>query len=104
MVLRLPSNENLRIGQTVRLGVMESQSQAGFWVPATALVPRERGLWSVYGVGPASGGAFEVVRRDVEVLHDSGDRLFVRGTIRPGDRIVASGAHRIVPGQLVTIE
>ncbi|MEM1426216.1 MAG: efflux RND transporter periplasmic adaptor subunit, partial [Cyanobacteria bacterium P01_H01_bin.130] len=104
VVLRLPSNKNLRIGQTARLEIMESQAQDGFWVPATALVPRERGLWSVYGLGSSSGDAFEVVRRDVEVLHDSGDRLFVRGTLQPGDRIVASGAHRIVPGQLVVIE
>ena len=104
VVLQLASNDNLRIGQTVRLGVMETQAERGFWVPATALVPRERGLWSVYGLGEASGPGFEVVRRDVEVLHDGGDRLFVRGTIQPGDRVIASGAHRIVPGQLVRVE
>ncbi|MEM9771077.1 MAG: efflux RND transporter periplasmic adaptor subunit [Cyanobacteria bacterium P01_D01_bin.73] len=104
VVLQLAAANNLRIGQTARLTVKESQSQDGFWVPATALVPRQRGLWSVYGLGDASGGDFEVVRRDVEVLHDGGDRLFVRGTIQPGDRVISSGAHRIVPGQLVSIQ
>lgn len=104
VVLQLAATEGLRIGQTVRLGVTESQSQDGFWVPATSLVPRERGLWSVYGLGSASGDGFEVVRRDVEVLHDAGDRLFVRGTVQAGDRVIASGAHRIVPGQLVRVE
>ncbi|MEM9245336.1 MAG: efflux RND transporter periplasmic adaptor subunit [Cyanobacteria bacterium P01_F01_bin.153] len=104
VVLQLAAANNLRIGQTARLTVKESQTQDGFWVPATALVPRERGLWSVYGLGDASGGAFEVVRRDVEVLHDGGDRLFVRGTIQSGDRVISSGAHRIVPGQLVSVQ
>ncbi|MEM6502168.1 MAG: efflux RND transporter periplasmic adaptor subunit [Cyanobacteria bacterium P01_C01_bin.89] len=104
VVLQLAASQNLRIGQTARLTVKESQAESGFWVPATALVPRERGLWSVYGLGDAAGNGFKVVRRDVEVLHDGGDRLFVRGTIQPGDRVIASGAHRIVPGQLVSIQ
>lgn len=104
VVLQLAATGNLRIGQTARLQVTESQQERGFWVPSTALVPRERGLWSVYGLGKSNASGFEVIRRDVEVLHDSGDRLFVRGTLQPGDRIIASGAHRVVPGQLVRPE
>ena len=104
VVLQLAASQSLRIGQTARLTVKESQAESGFWVPATALVPRERGLWSVYGLGSGAGSGFEVVRRDVEVLHDGGARLFVRGTIQPGDRVIASGAHRIVPGQLVSVD
>ncbi|WP_197455330.1 efflux RND transporter periplasmic adaptor subunit [Stieleria neptunia] len=42
-----------------------------------------------------------VERRDVEVLHTTADRVFVRGAIGAGDQIVASGVHRLVAGQSV---
>jgi multidrug efflux pump subunit AcrA (membrane-fusion protein) len=39
-----------------------------------------------------------VVRRLVEPLHSEGDRSLVRGTLRPGDQVIAAGTHRVVPG------
>ena len=68
----------------------------------------ERGLWSAYVVTlPASpsaqGAGSRVARRDVEVLHTEGDRVLVRGMLQPGDRVIASGTHRIVPGQVVRV-
>jgi len=39
--------------------------------------------------------------RVVEVVHAEADRVFVRGTLRDGERVVATGLHRIVPGLLV---
>jgi multidrug efflux pump subunit AcrA (membrane-fusion protein) len=44
---------------------------------------------------------FQLSRRDVESLYTAGDRVLVRGTLAPGDRIVSSGVNRIAPGQLV---
>jgi hypothetical protein len=41
-------------------------------------------------------------REIVEVLHVSGDRAFVRGTLNSGDRIVSDGVHRVAPGTRVT--
>jgi multidrug efflux pump subunit AcrA (membrane-fusion protein) len=38
------------------------------------------------------------VRRELEVLHASGDRVYVRGTLQPGDAVVTDGTQRIVPG------
>jgi multidrug efflux pump subunit AcrA (membrane-fusion protein) len=37
----------------------------------------------------------------VEILHQESDRVLVQGALQGGDRIVASGVHRLVPGQLV---
>ena len=106
LVLTLQAEASIPVGQTARLSGSETQAAEGFWLPATALVPAEQGLWSVY-VAKAEAKAQEnghtVTRRDVEVLHTEGDRVLVRGTLQAGDRAITSGTHRIVPGQAITL-
>lgn len=99
------SDLNLRSGQTARLALAQTQATQGFWLPSTALVPAEHGLWSVYTLGTAEQDSltYTVARHDVEVLYSEGDRSFVRGTVQPGDRIITSGTHRIVLGQTVKV-
>ena len=64
-------------------------------------------LWSVFAIvgrqsaSDNTGGRVE--RRDVEVLHTTAERVFVRGAIDEGDQIVGSGIHRLVPGQAVRV-
>ncbi|MEA5465991.1 efflux RND transporter periplasmic adaptor subunit [Leptothoe sp. PORK10 BA2] len=93
------------IGATARLKLQDQQSEIGYWLPTSALVAGERGLWSAYVlVAPedeTSANLQEVSRRDVEVLYTESDRAFVRGLLQPGEEIVTSGAHRLVAGQLV---
>ncbi len=104
VVLRLPA-EDLPVGATARLSLRRSETGAGFWLPTTALVAAERGLWSVYVLEPADTAPDQgrrVARRLVEPLHTEGDRSLVRGTLRPGDRVIAAGTHRVVPGVRVT--
>lgn len=108
VVLTMPAT-NLTVGQTVRLLLEETQTAEGFWLPTTALVPGERGLWSVYVLtDPApqesdavSTDIYTVGRRDVEVIHTEGDRALVRGTLQAGERAIAAGVHRVVPGEPV---
>ncbi|MBD2001089.1 efflux RND transporter periplasmic adaptor subunit [Leptolyngbya sp. FACHB-541] len=103
-------------GQVARLQIQQTIPADGFWLPTTALVRGERGLWSCYVLAEADQpnadlkpNAYAVERRDVEVLHTEGDasgagealRVLVRGTIQPGDTVITDGTHRIVPGQLV---
>ena len=94
-------------GQVARLKLNTEVNTSGFWLPSTALIQGGRGLWYCYALGkPAKVGEsddeiFYVSRRDVEVLYTEGDRVLVRGTINAGDRIILSGTHRIVVGQLV---
>jgi multidrug efflux pump subunit AcrA (membrane-fusion protein) len=93
----------LTVGQTARLLLDQTETASGFWLPSTALVPGERGLWSVYVLEADNPSAdmFTVGRRDVEVMYTEGDRVLVRGTVQAGDRAITSGTHRVVPGETV---
>ena len=100
VILRLNSKEREVLpGQVVRLAITEQVSQPGYWVPTTALTQGRRGLWSLFVVEDDV-----VVRKDVELLDTVGTESFVRGTVQPGDQIVASGTHRVVVGQQVTTQ
>jgi RND family efflux transporter MFP subunit len=103
-VLRLPVND-LPVGATARLSLERSEQGEGFWLPTAALVPAEGGLWSVYVLEAAPAGddnapaqGRQVGRRLVEIVHSEGERSLVRGTLRPGERVIASGTQRVVPG------
>lgn len=103
-VLEFSPNFDLRVGETAQLLWNETQPIQGFWVPSTAMLPGDRGLWSIYVLGELQGNnLYRVARRDIEVLHTEGDRTLVRGTLQSGDRIITSGTHRIVSGQKVSI-
>ena len=89
-------------GQTVRVEIAESVPTDGIWLPISALTQDLRGLWSAYALIPVeAAGTYEVQAQSVEILHQESDRALVRGTLQPGDRIVADGVHRLVPGQQV---
>jgi RND family efflux transporter MFP subunit len=84
--------------------VMQFRSKAwipgpGFWVPLSALVEGERGLWTVLTVGTDASLGSEAVT----VVGLRGDEAFVQGSLRDGDRIVPSGTHRVQRGQDVRI-
>lgn len=105
VVLKLSPTTLMQIspGQIARLAVDTRVPTDGYWLPVTALVKSDRGLWSCYAV-VAEGNKTEVDRRYVEILETQGDRVLVRGTLQPGDEIVTNGTHRLVPGQLVAID
>ena len=79
-------------------------------VTEKALTQGLRGLWTCYVLtkpkadddnANAPKDAFVLEQRSVEILHQESDRVLVRGTIREGEKIVSSGIHRLVPGQMV---
>jgi multidrug efflux pump subunit AcrA (membrane-fusion protein) len=94
-------------GQVVRLELEETVEANGFWLPFTALSKGTRGLWTSLVLVEADKRdstqptLFRVERRDIEVLHTQSERVLVRGTLNSGEQVVASGTHRVVPGQLV---
>ena len=113
-------------GQTARLTVDETIQAQGFWLPTAALTQGIRGLWTCYVLVPASNrtptdsfvesssesdreSSAAVEQRAVEIIQQestknvsgSSTRVLVRGTLEPGDRVVTSGIHRLVPGQKV---
>lgn len=109
VVLRLEDSaaEHVVHGQVVRLELEETVEANGFWLPFTALSKGTRGLWTSFVLVEADKkdstqpALFRVERRDIEVLHTESDRVLVRGTLNSGEQVVASGTHRVVPGQLV---
>jgi hypothetical protein len=44
-----------------------------------------------------------VVVAAVEVIHLAGDRVFLRGSLENGARIVSHGPGRVAPGQAVAV-
>ncbi len=96
----------LRDGAVARVVLPRRIEGEGTWLPLAALAESHRGLWSAYalvadGVGDAT--LRRVERRPLEVLYADGERAYVRGTLRDGDEIAASGVHRMVPGQQVRV-
>lgn len=89
-------------GQTVRLQLVNEIDTDGFWLPTDALTQGIRGLWNCYVVTQSDDGTQQVQQQAVEIIHQQGDRALVRGTLQPGDEIVANGTHRLVPGQIVS--
>ena len=87
--------------QIARLQVTQTNNIKGYWLPITALVKGDRGLWSCYALVTEDGES-KAERRYLELLETQGDKVLVRGTIQPGDEIIIDGTHRLVPGQLVS--
>ena len=90
----------LPAGASVELELERAVAETGFWLPLTALSEAQRGLWAVYALVDGPEGSL-TERRLVEVVHTERERVFVQGTLRDGERIVATGTQRIVPGQVV---
>ena len=96
---------SIRAGGLAQLSIDTDVAQPGFWLPSGALTESRRGLWSVYTLKPYKDSPeySTLSRQELQVIYTETDRIFVRGTIQDGDRIVSGGIHRLVPGQLVRI-
>jgi RND family efflux transporter MFP subunit len=100
----------LHPGELVELPLTQWITAPGFWLPLSALAEGNRGLWTAYAVEPLDGAApagliadHRLSPRPVEILSLDGDRVYVRGALAAGERLVAAGLHRVVPGQLVRL-
>lgn len=101
-IVSLPDGIDLALGETATLVLSETVAEPGFWAPLSALKEGARGSWTVMAVvaGP-EGDA--VVPAAVEVIHATEARVFLRGALPPGNRIVGEAANRVAPGQLVLV-
>ncbi|MGD8914401.1 MAG: efflux RND transporter periplasmic adaptor subunit [Candidatus Thiodiazotropha sp.] len=96
-------------GDLVILTLDIPMRQQGNWLPLSAMTEGDRGLWSVYVAEPLAKPEHElaathhIVRRTVDIVYQSGDRVFVKGSFNPDQRVVVSGVQRIVPGQAVRL-
>jgi RND family efflux transporter MFP subunit len=100
VVVDLPADAAPVLGDTVALRLTQTVAEAGFWAPLGALREGARGSWSVMAVAPTAEGD-RTLPAAVEVIHIDGARVFLRGALPPGARIVAEAPDRVAPGQLV---
>ncbi len=94
----------LRDGDLIDVPVARVIDETGAWIPRSALTESSRGLWAAYVLMPTSDASNDIhrlERRQLEVVDESADRVFARGAIQDGERIVASGLHRLAPNQRV---
>lgn len=100
-IFELPPELAAFDGEPVSVSVPRNVEARGGWLPLSALLEGERGVWTVLALDDGEGPT--ITRREVvEVLHVSDSRAYVRGTLNDGDRVIADGIHRIAPGTLVS--
>jgi RND family efflux transporter MFP subunit len=102
-VFAIPPRVRALDGEPVSLTLTETVAAAGGWLPIAALQEGQRGVWTVLRLAPEAD-RFRTVREAVEVLDVQQDRAYVRGTLSPGDQVVASGVHRVTPGTPVVVQ
>ncbi|MGY6548653.1 MAG: efflux RND transporter periplasmic adaptor subunit [Roseinatronobacter sp.] len=100
VVVTLPQGLDPVLGDTVALLLTQTIDDPGFWAPLSALREGVRGSWSVMAVEATPDGD-RTLPAAVEVIHSDGARVFLRGSLPPGARIVAKAPDRVAPGQLV---
>ena len=89
-------------GEPISLALSLPVQMAGGWLPLSALLEGERGVWTVLKIIHREGEQL-TIREIVEVLEIQGDKVFVRGTIVHGDELIADGVHRVTPGTAVSL-
>ncbi|MEM7008651.1 MAG: efflux RND transporter periplasmic adaptor subunit [Thermodesulfobacteriota bacterium] len=101
--------KDIRQGDIASVNIEKLVSKNGFWLPLTALTESSRGLWSCYvaiplgDVDSVKGATHRLERRELELLHQEFEMVYVQGTISDGDIIVSEGIQRLVPDLLVKI-
>lgn len=100
VVVTLPKGAVPVLGDTVALLLTQTIDDPGFWAPLSALREGVRGSWSVMALETTAQGD-RTLPAAVEVIHTEGTRVFLRGFLPPGARIVAEAPDRVAPGQLV---
>jgi RND family efflux transporter MFP subunit len=100
VVLALPPDTAPVLGGTAEMILEQRIAEPGFWAPLSALREGVRGSWSVMALETTPEGD-RTLPAAVEVIHSDGTRVFLRGSLPEGARIVAEAPDRVAPGQLV---
>ncbi|MBN7798357.1 efflux RND transporter periplasmic adaptor subunit [Parahaliea mediterranea] len=100
-VFDLPEDLDALDGEAITLRLPRAIAEPGGWLPVSALLEGQRGVWNALAVRQRDGHSV-TTREVVEVLALRSDQAYVRGTLRDGQVVVADGIHRIAPGSPVT--
>lgn len=94
--LLLEGNE-FRFGEYVNLHLSVPAADTGFWIPNSALVEDERGMWSVFSVNADD----RVTRYTANIVYADNRRAFVDINDTDALQVVVSGLNRISTGMVV---
>lgn len=100
----LAKQGTLRPGDLVTVLLEKEIEEDGIILPSTALIEGSRGLWVCYVTvdDPELGeGAARIARRDLQIIHEYEDRVVVSGALSEADQVLASGLHKVSPGQAI---
>jgi len=100
VVLTLPVDAVPVLGDTVAVLLEQTVEATGFWAPLSALREGVRGSWSVMALETLLDGE-RALPAAVEVIYSDGVRVFLRGDLPPGARLIAEAPDRVAAGQLV---
>lgn len=96
-IFELAADTGVTFGQTARLLLSDMVETPGLWVPVTTLKEGQRGQWTLLAVD-----ADNTVRAmTVQVVHTTGDQVFVRGAFPEDAQLITSGPQRVTVGQTV---
>lgn len=101
-VFTLPGEISALDGEPITLELAQAVYMEGGWLPISALMEGQRGVWTVLQI-VGDPGEQRAIREAVEVLEIQGDMAYVIGTITHGSLIVAHGTHRVTPGVSVSV-
>lgn len=101
-VFEVAGATDLPFGEVMELALDQHITEPGYWLPLSALVEGRKGLWTVYTLDGSNEDTV-ILREAVEVLYAERTRVFVRGTLARGAKIVLNGTNRVVPGQRVAL-
>ncbi|MGC1480347.1 MAG: efflux RND transporter periplasmic adaptor subunit [Chthoniobacterales bacterium] len=102
VILAVPDGSGLRDGDLVTVRRDRTVEDEGFSLPLDSLTESSRGLWACYVVEDRDGDLL-LDRRDVEVVHAGVEEVFVRGSVRAGEKVVSGGLQKVAVGQRVRI-
>jgi membrane fusion protein, multidrug efflux system len=100
VVLALPDGGTQVLGETAVVILESTVPEPGYWAPLTALREGARGSWSVMALEATAEGE-RAVPAAVEVIHAEDARVYLRGLLPAGARIVAEAPDRVASGQHV---
>ena len=88
-----------RFGEFVNVKLARPEDISGFWVPNTALVEDERGLWNLFTIDDDN----IVKKYSASIIHADSQQVFVDVGGYEGLNVVVSGLNRIAPGMQVQL-
>lgn len=90
-------------GELAYVALETPENLAGAWLPDTAVTEGVRGTWIAYAAVDAGDATATLEARSVVIHHVRGGEIYVSGALKPGERVVAAGMHRLTPGQRVRL-